>query len=38
MFDGLFFEVLDSLYFGGGDFLISNPFLMIISVSIAPRG
>jgi len=37
VFDGLLFWVFDPLYFGGCNFLISNPFWMIVSVSDALR-
>ncbi len=38
VFDGLLFKVPDPLYFGGCNFLISNPFSTIVSVSDSPRG
>jgi len=38
VFNGLSFWVLDPFCFEGGNFLISNLFLMIVSVSDAPRG
>jgi len=34
---GLYFWVLDPLYFGGHNFLISNPFSMIVNASDASR-
>jgi hypothetical protein len=38
LFSDLFFLVLDPFYFEGRNFLISNPFLTIVSVSDASRG
>jgi len=40
VFGGLFFKVLNPLYLGGGghNFLISNPFSIIVNVSDVPRG
>jgi hypothetical protein len=38
MFDGLFFEFLTPFTLGGHNFLVSNPFLTIVSVPDAPIG
>jgi len=38
VFGGLFLWVFNPFYFGGHNFLISNPFSTIISVSDALRG
>jgi hypothetical protein len=38
VFDGLFFNFLTLFTLGGYNFLISNLFLTIVSVSNAPKG
>ncbi len=38
MINCFFFGVLDPFNLGGRNFLISNPFLIIVIVSDAPRG
>jgi hypothetical protein len=37
LFDGFVFGVFDTLYFGGNNFLISNPFSTIVNMLDVPR-